>query len=185
MSWLFWEIADARESLKTKWSYPFVREIYIYNGNLHFQGCLPLYQKEKDYFNHKRILSMEKMQIYIYIPNFILIYPAFLGLLFITGLPPHLLFLLSLAEDGVLARVLSHVGELLIFLWVSHIHTWGIHVNKFVSFFLVFYYWDLSQELRRVKGNYFFSPTHILEKFLNLKVKENILIQFIKKKRFF
>lgn len=38
---LFKEVTNTGEGMKPR-SYPFEREIYVYKGNLHLSGCLPL-----------------------------------------------------------------------------------------------------------------------------------------------
>lgn len=71
--------------------------------------------------NPKRVLSLEKALTLICVTN--LVYLAFRYLPITPHPRPHQFFLLFLVEDGIQARVLSHLGELLIFPWVSPMYT--------------------------------------------------------------
>ena len=44
---IFKKTADIGKALKTSRSYPFVRDIYTYKGNLHLKGCLPLCTRKR------------------------------------------------------------------------------------------------------------------------------------------
>ena len=52
---IFGEKVDTGKLWKQRTSYPFVKEIYIYKGNLHLQGCLPLWTKRR-WLNHNKLL---------------------------------------------------------------------------------------------------------------------------------
>lgn len=58
----FWENIDTGETLKTG-KLPFVRETYIYKGNLHLDECLPN-QKRRTTLNHKKLINGEDIDLY-------------------------------------------------------------------------------------------------------------------------
>ena len=59
----------SRAGLQELWkpssrSYPFVREIYIHQGNLHLSGGLPLYNKTRTVTKSLEMLSVKKTSVF-------------------------------------------------------------------------------------------------------------------------